>query len=274
MMSRTALRHITLLAEVVCLVGIILACEKADAPHTGSNSNWLSPCLTDGDCGGGECHCGVCTPTCSANADCSDYDGGVCAQPDRPAVWTQCETTAYQEGLCLVGCQPGECPSDLMCVGAGCVYVPLPESDLCTPVAETEADLLQREEELLELLQTTRREGLTACGTDAAHILPELRLDARLMCAARTLAHNFDATSATPLVDSAGRDTLQRVELAGYTPLVWGDALATGVDAAVMFDMMVADEQSCLVVLNESVADVGVGCGPSVCVLTLATEMP
>jgi uncharacterized protein YkwD len=262
------------LVTVVCLVGVVVACEQTDAPHTGSNSNWLSPCLSDADCGGVDCHCGVCTPTCTVNEDCAEYSGSVCAQPDRPAVWTQCETTAYAEGLCLAGCQPGGCPSELMCVGASCVYVPLPDTAMCVQVAETDPALLQREEELLELLQTARRAGLTACGTDTPQTLPELRLDARLLCAARTLAQNFDASSATPLVDSAGRDTIDRLNEAGYAPLVWGDALATGQDTTAMFERMVSGAQSCPVVLDGSVSDVGVGCGRDVCVLTLAAAVP
>jgi hypothetical protein len=273
MKSRTSLRRAACLAAVVCLVGIAPACEQSEGPRTGSNSNWLSPCLTDADCGGRDCHCGVCTPTCTANEDCANYDSSVCAQPDRPAVWTQCETMDFAEGLCLASCQPGECPPESMCVAASCVYVPLPEADLCTSLAETDAELRQREEEVLDLLQRTRREGATACGADVPQALPELRLDARLMCAARALAQNFDPTSSTPLVDTAGRDTLERVELAGYTPYVWADALATGQDAATVFDLMVTGPQSCPVVLDASVADIGVGCTSDLCVLTFALEM-
>jgi uncharacterized protein YkwD len=145
----------------------------------------------------------------------------------------------------------------------------LPTSEFCNPVAESDADTRLREEKLLELLQAMWRDGLTRCGTNIApQVVPELRLDARLTCAARVMAQDAVAAGGTTFIDSAGRDTLARMDLAGYTPGWWGEALAIAPDVAATFDTMLIEV--CSLVADGSFTDVGVGCAQNACVLTLA----
>ncbi len=256
------------------VLGVGLACETSDRPHTGSNSNWLQPCVADADCGDGDCHCGVCTPACENDADCANLEGGICSHPSEPAAWTQCETRDPSRGICLLACQPGGCPSDLMCVGGSCVNLPLPESEFCAPVAETAAATRLQEELLLEMLQAARRGQSLACGTAPAPLAPQLLVDGRLVCAARVFATDLAATGGDSMIDSAGRSTAERLQLAGYAALEWGEAFAYAPNASTAFDLLATGIDSCPLLVDEVLSEAGVGCTNSTCVVTLAEPMP
>jgi len=79
-----------------------LACAPpAEKPQTGSQTNWLTACLSADDCGGLECLCGTCTVACSSDDACADFAGASCAPPSDEASVALCGGAAPAEGLCL-----------------------------------------------------------------------------------------------------------------------------------------------------------------------------
>jgi hypothetical protein len=111
-------------------------------------------------------------------------------------------------------------------------------------------------------------------GTTPAQVVGELRLDVRLMCAARVFAADLDTNPNDTLIDSGGRETPERLDLAGYAPRDWGEAFAYAADPATAFNFMASGERTCPVLFSESLSDVGVGCVRDACVITLAAEDP
>lgn len=257
------------------VLGVTAACGESAGPRTGGNSNWLTLCSTDEDCGGDhDCVCGVCTPPCDSSASCSGLDGAVCAVADQPAAWAQCQTTTAATGICLMSCQPGDCQNDRTCIDGACVTLALPTSDFCAAVAEPEAAARQQEEELLALLQAARTEGVQSCSGVPPQAVPALRADGRSVCAARVLAADLAITRSDNLVDSAGRNTLERLALAGYTATTWGESVAFALGAPAAFGIMLSGADSCPPLFDATATEVGIGCVEDACVVTLATNEP
>ncbi len=50
---------------------------------TDTNTNWLSSCTEDADCGELECRCGICTRACDAKADCADLSASAVCEVDE-----------------------------------------------------------------------------------------------------------------------------------------------------------------------------------------------
>ena len=97
-------------------LGAVWACSSA-APSS-SETNWFNSCNIDGDCSVGRCLCGVCTESCTEDANCpSSY---ICAGGDSGAFTRLCEgAESAPAGVCLSGCGGGhacaagfECESD------------------------------------------------------------------------------------------------------------------------------------------------------------------
>lgn len=76
-----------ILTRLLLLFGLAAPAFGCDPPAPGpqgdSHTNWLRSCETDQECGGAlSCVCGVCTLTCSTDADCAAVDGSACLPPD------------------------------------------------------------------------------------------------------------------------------------------------------------------------------------------------
>jgi uncharacterized protein YkwD len=233
-------------------------CDDPSAgPRVGSNSNWLAPCAKDDDCGDDACRCGVCTRTCADDGDCAEPAGMRCATEDAPAAWAQCQTSTPAAGLCLEACLAGECRPDHACVGGSCVLVPFPSAAICADVAAADATVRTAEEQLLEALQTARREGAIGCGGDPAVAVPELRYDGRLTCVARVIARELVTTGAMDPVES---DVSGRLSQVGYPAAIWGEAYAVTANGAVQaLTIMASETASCPELVDPRYTEVGLG---------------
>jgi hypothetical protein len=88
------------------------------AGSTGSNTNWLTRCSEDGECGArGVCWCGACTKSCADAAQCGD---GSCQASDELG----CGTPSGQSVCVAVCATSADCPSEddgLECVNGACL---------------------------------------------------------------------------------------------------------------------------------------------------------
>lgn len=101
--------------RLVCSLALLIGCSgRADKPAVDSNSNWLSACEVSADCGGdGSCICGLCTRTCSEDAQCKVAGASAsCIEPTAASDDVACAAlvTSAQQQLCL-----GECSDDHDC---------------------------------------------------------------------------------------------------------------------------------------------------------------
>jgi uncharacterized protein YkwD len=150
----------------------------------------------------------------------------------------------------------------------------VPNSSFCAPVATPSSGDRTGEEQFLDGLQAIRTAGGVTCGSNApSAVLPPLRLDARLLCAARVFAADVAVTRATSnLVDSQGRNTQDRLTLAGYTARAWGEAYSLrGPVATDALNAMLGDTAICSALTDSSYQDVGVGSSAEAYVITLAS---
>lgn len=61
-----------LLAALVLVGALVVACGKAQNGAGTGNTNWYLECETSNECGGSDlCQCGYCTPACDGTLDCS-----------------------------------------------------------------------------------------------------------------------------------------------------------------------------------------------------------
>jgi len=87
----------------------------------------LERCSTSRDCGGGlACLCGMCTRSCSTDAECGDHPGLGCATSDSGGFQGACYPEPDVPGICLERCQDGgcsalrSCTDGISCVQSGC----------------------------------------------------------------------------------------------------------------------------------------------------------
>jgi hypothetical protein len=259
-------------------IGLLLGCsEPKSSPNVGSNSNWLTACEVGADCAASlPCNCGACSKGCSHNEDCADFAGTTCVLATEDASNALCrgEANWASQGVCLPRCQPGSCGTGQACVLSACVPMALPDLDLCSSVAGVTNAQRTQEEELILSVEKTRQTGGIDCGNGlVATLLHFVRLDPRLTCAARALAADIAASGIRGLTDSAGRTTVERHALAGYSSRFWAEGYAYDVpSASVALQAMLADQDFCIGFVNATLADVGVGFSNNVYVATLATE--
>jgi hypothetical protein len=114
-------------------------------------------------------------------------------------------------------------------------------------------------------------DGGVVCG-GAGPSLPvqALRLDTRLLCAARVLAADIQLTRNQSLTDSAGRDTPARLSLAGYDQAFWGEDIAFSSTADGALTIVLESPASCDRVVADMYLDIGVGAVADAQVITLA----
>ena len=119
-----------------------------------------------------------------------------------------------------------------------------------------------------------RAQGGVVCGTDTASVATNtLRVDARLMCAARAFALDVDATHSTSLTDSAGRNTTQRLSAAGYVSRSWGEGFTFNQsNGASALASILRDAGACRGLTDPDVTDIGVAHVGSADVVTVAGE--
>jgi uncharacterized protein YkwD len=172
--------------------------------------------------------------------------------------------------MCLPSCTPGECAAGA-CVNGACVPLALPDNDFCAPVALALADDQAAADELLALVNSRRVAGGSVCGSaePSASVAP-LRLDARLVCAARVFAADRAAAPGDDLTDSLGRGTEERLSLAGYEQLFWGERFARSDSAEAALNSALSDVDVCGRLLGADYVDIGVARSADIYVVTIA----
>jgi uncharacterized protein YkwD len=149
----------------------------------------------------------------------------------------------------------------------------MPDVPFCDSVREPESAARRWEDELLARVQALRQQGGEPCGGAPASAAPELRVDARLGCAARVRARDAFAVGAVNAVDSAGRTVEQRLAEVAYVPVVWGESYALDVaNAPEALAAMRTDVDSCQRLSDPSFVDIGVGVVSGVAIILIGAE--
>ena len=121
--------HMMLVAAmgVIGLTGPITACNKSPVSEgpaqVGSETHWLSACSRATDCPAeAACLCGVCTVTCSGDAECASAgDTAGCVPADSADLATACGTVAPAP-VCAAGCGgDADCAVGLHCHAGRCL---------------------------------------------------------------------------------------------------------------------------------------------------------
>jgi glucuronoarabinoxylan endo-1,4-beta-xylanase len=101
------------------LAFVLGACSPTPSEKTGSQTNWLALCSEDSECGELQCLCGLCSSTCSAEAQCSGLADATCITKDDPGAIAVCGGQTPAAGLCLPTCSKQNCESG-HCVAGVC----------------------------------------------------------------------------------------------------------------------------------------------------------
>jgi uncharacterized protein YkwD len=130
-----------------------------------------------------------------------------------------------------------------------------------------------REDEVLDLINSGRSAGTIVCGGRPGAPAPPLRLDTRLLCAARALASDMEATGGRTTIDSMGRGAVERLALVGYTPRRWSESFAFGASSpGRVLELLIEDTDLCERLADPDFAEIGVGGSGAIQVVIAAVE--
>ena len=123
---------------VVVLGAMLAACgNPTEGPQTGSQTNWLTACDSNADCGDLRCWCGTCTKSCDDVASCTDLPDAACVPAEDVRAVALCAGSCpTTPGLCLLPCPSDGCGSGMSCVAGVCA--PMPEPTVQVSVDDTE----------------------------------------------------------------------------------------------------------------------------------------
>jgi glucuronoarabinoxylan endo-1,4-beta-xylanase len=96
------------------------ACSPTPGPQGGSQTNWLVRCESSLECGSLECVCGVCTATCTGDADCDGLGSASCLSANDAGAVALCAGQAAPASLCLPRCDESSCGEAHSCVAGVC----------------------------------------------------------------------------------------------------------------------------------------------------------
>ena len=110
------------------VTALAIGCEPDNHPMViDSQTNWLSICAIDSQCGSLHCVCGVCTNPCDSDRDCGGLKGTACISSDELGAIAQCAGgPTPPPSLCMPRCDDGRCARGEMCVASVCTPVPVP----------------------------------------------------------------------------------------------------------------------------------------------------
>jgi hypothetical protein len=132
-MSRARIKKVVVFAAfcIPLIAAALASCSSAsDLPTVDSNSNWLKACDSASDCGAlFDCVCRVCTSTCKAARDCTDYNTHAsCENANETAMANGCPKPGSKTSpkVCVLPCkQSGTCSiaknTELSCYAGLCV---------------------------------------------------------------------------------------------------------------------------------------------------------
>jgi uncharacterized protein YkwD len=81
----------------------------------------------------------------------------------------------------------------------------------------------------------------------------------------------MDQSGERTLIDSLGRSTRDRLQLAGYDETRWGETFATSSSSTRALQAMLSSESACQELTAADLIDVGVGVSGDVAVITMAS---
>ena len=121
----------------VGLLAFAAGCNPTDGPKTGSQTNWLTACDSDADCGDLQCWCGTCTRSCDDAAGCTELPDAACVPAEDVRAVALCAGNCpTTPGLCLLPCPSEGCGTGMSCVAGVCS--PTPEPTASVSVDDTE----------------------------------------------------------------------------------------------------------------------------------------
>ncbi len=133
--STRTTRHLRRSLAVLGLIACVTwgsACAKAVLPDPDKNTNWLSICQSDQQCGGDfSCLCGVCTKSCTSTDACQAVNkSSTCVSTKHAAAGPMCTSNPTNvPGVCIASCQlDSEChvfAKGLSCRNHTCIALPV-----------------------------------------------------------------------------------------------------------------------------------------------------
>lgn len=104
----------------VLLWSTLAGCGAKTSDKVGGETNWLTACAIDADCGVGSCLCGTCTRECSDDDACRGVAQSVCSVND-PIAHTAACSDEPEAPICLRPSEPAEmqAPTPISTAGDG-----------------------------------------------------------------------------------------------------------------------------------------------------------
>ena len=107
------------------LGALAIGCGPTSGPRTDSQTNWLTGCKDDADCGGLSCLCGACTRSCDEQAGCNTLTDASCVLANDAITVAFCDGQLPPgPGLCLLTCEDDECGEGQACEAGACTALP------------------------------------------------------------------------------------------------------------------------------------------------------
>lgn len=122
-MKLSWLRSFLWLGLALGLFGNSGGCSGNVDSNVVTETNWLTRCSADAECGAAHCLCGVCTTACGDDHGCAGYASGArCSATGSDSYAAQCSAAApASQGLCLPVCDSAHpCLADALCIGGAC----------------------------------------------------------------------------------------------------------------------------------------------------------
>jgi len=144
----------------VCCAGALGCSESRPEASVGGDTHWLEACTEDADCERGSCLCGVCTESCTRDAQCAGAVEGRCIETESQEIVAACgpgaEPPLERTGICLARCTEADgdtdrCTEGLECSSGVCVPASVPELDASEPPAVVSARPSTRASEFADL---------------------------------------------------------------------------------------------------------------------------
>ncbi len=109
-------------AAVAGLGMFAVACSPGSSPRAGTQTNWLTSCDSDADCGDLQCLCGACTLVCSDDASCLGLSGAACVPAEDDGAVALCGgKVSASPAMCLQPCSAEGCGEGTSCQAGVCV---------------------------------------------------------------------------------------------------------------------------------------------------------
>ncbi|MFT3924004.1 MAG: CAP domain-containing protein [Myxococcales bacterium] len=181
---------------------------------------------------------------------------------DVPAYAEHPVQSAVDAGAPAMDPTPGEARPDPDGLRDADAEVALPDDERCDPVRDWGPKSMAYEERLLELTNQVRAVGADCGDAGVFESSPPLRVEGRLLCAARLHSRYMALTRDYGHVEAqTGLDPFQRIEAVGYEFSAAGENVASGdVGPDEMFAGWLASDFHCANLLRPVLHEIGIAC--------------